>query len=1111
MLKVSALSLGGIAVLCLWSCLAWSAGLVPDAKSEKKDETQAPAEPKIAEASNDGETAIKGFRKPAELDVKLVAAEPLMANPVCFCFDEKGRILVAETFRQGKGVEDNRNHMHWLEDDLAAQTVADRLRFFEKHLKEKVQDYTKEDDRIRLLEDADGDGKYEKATTLADRFNGILQGTGAGLLSWRGNVYYTCIPDLWLLRDEDGDGKAEYRKSLHYGYGVRVAFRGHDSHGLRMGPDGRIYFSIGDRGYHIETEGKQLSHPECGAVFRCDPDGSNLEVIATGLRNPQELVFDQYGNLFTGDNNSDSGDKARWTYIPEGADIGWRMYYQYLNDRGPWNREKIWHPPHEGQPAYIVPCITNLGDGPSGLTYYPGLGLADRYQNHFFLADFRGGPANSGIRSFTVKPKGASFEVDDSHEFIWQILGTDVEFGYDGGLYVADWVDGWNGAGKGRMYRFADKIQAADPRIAEVKQLFAEGFLQRSGPELAKLLRHADYRVRLEAQLALANQGAIAAPLFIEVAQSKDNLLARLHAIWGLGQLGRQQPALLVPALGLLTDSEEEVRTQSAKVLGEGKVPGGLERLVAALKDTSARVRMQAALSLGHYGNQSAVRPLLTLLEENNNQDPTLRHGAVMGLVGSNGVNELLRASRDGSPAVRLGVLLALRRLNSPEVAQFLNDTDPFLVDEAARAIHDLPIPAVMPELAKLASRTLLNDQTWRRVISANYRAGAAENAVAVAKLAARTDLSDAVRNEALNALGDWANPKGTDRVLGDWRPLEKRNVEIASAALTPALGGIFAGSNAVRETGAKVAAKLGVKEVGPVLMGLVKESTNPANVRIEALKALQSLKDKQVADATKLVLEDTNPTLRAAGQRVLAAQDADAALKIFHRVLTEGTQAEQQSAVAVLAEMKHPEADELLTAQVQKLNAGQLAPELQLDVLESAAKRDIAALKSGIAQFEASRSKDNPLAGYVETLQGGDAERGRTIFLERSQVSCVRCHKVAGQGGEVGPELTKIGIEKKRDYLLEAIVDPNRQVAKGFETIVVTTTEGRTHAGIVKADDAEKIQILTPEAKLITIPKGDVDERATGKSSMPETLVKQLSKQDIRDLVEFLSSLKGS
>jgi len=105
-------------------------------------------------------------------------------------------------------------------------------------------------------------------------------------------------------------------------------------HGLVLGPDGRIYFSIGDRGYNVLTsEGRQLVRPDTGAVFRCERDGSQLEVFAYGLRNPQELAFDDFGNLFTGDNNSDSGDKARWVNVVEGGDTGWQMYYQYLPDQ----------------------------------------------------------------------------------------------------------------------------------------------------------------------------------------------------------------------------------------------------------------------------------------------------------------------------------------------------------------------------------------------------------------------------------------------------------------------------------------------------------------------------------------------------------------------------------------------------------------------------------------------------------------------------------------------------------------------------------------------------------------------------------------------------------
>src|SRR5262245_8997021 len=478
-----------------------------------------PSEPKVADASEEGERAISRMKVPEGLKVELWAAEPLLANPVAFCIDERGRIYVAETFRQKKGVEDNRDHGHWLDDDLAAMTVEDRLAYFWKHLGDKIWEYAREQDRVRLLEDRDGDGKADVSTVFAGGFNAVLEGTGAGVLARQGNVWYTNIPHLWLLRDEDGDGKADLRKPLHAGFGVRVAFRGHDMHGLTFGPDGRLYFSIGDRGFNVTTaEGRKLAYPDQGAVLRCNPDGSDLEVFATGLRNPQELAFDQFGNLFTCDNNSDSGDKARWVYLVEGGESGWRMNYQYLSDRGPWNREKLWHPQHDGQAAYIVPPIVNLADGPSGLAFYPGVGLPEKYSNHFFLADFRGGFANSGVRSFAVKPKGASFELVDSHEFLWSILATDVDFGPDGGMYVSDWVETWEGAGKGRIYRVSDPAARDKPLVMQVQSLLREGFSQRSSEELAGLLAHPHRQVRLEAQFALADRRANAAAILAQIA-----------------------------------------------------------------------------------------------------------------------------------------------------------------------------------------------------------------------------------------------------------------------------------------------------------------------------------------------------------------------------------------------------------------------------------------------------------------------------------------------------------------------------------------------------------------------------------------------------------------
>src|SRR5581483_2920738 len=283
---------------------------------------------------------------------------------------------------------------NWLDDDLACRTVADRVAMYKKYLGSEFARYEVEHERVRRLVDRDGDGRADASTVFADGFNEPAAGIGAGILARKDDVWYACIPWLWKLRDTDGDGRADRRTLLHEGYGVHVGFLGHDLHGLTFGPDGRLYFSIGDRGFDVTTrDGRRLAVPDCGSVLRCFPDGTGLEVVATGLRNPQELAFDEYGNLFTVDNNSDSGDRARLVHIVEGGDSGWRIGYQFLerpNSRGPWNSEKMWDAGADEKPAFIVPPLANLSDGPSGLAYNPGTGLRGRDRGRFFLADFRG-------------------------------------------------------------------------------------------------------------------------------------------------------------------------------------------------------------------------------------------------------------------------------------------------------------------------------------------------------------------------------------------------------------------------------------------------------------------------------------------------------------------------------------------------------------------------------------------------------------------------------------------------------------------------------------------------------------------------------------------------
>src|SRR5262249_29933658 len=158
----------------------------------------------------------------------------------------------------------------------------------------------------------------------------------------------------------------------------------------------------------------------------------------------------------------------------------------------------------------------------------------------------------------------------DQHECIWSVLATDVDFGPDCAIYLSDWVDGWNKPTKGRIYRVAPPELAKDPTALEVKKLLAEGFDNRPADELRKLLGHADMRVRQEAQFALVARGLDGITTLADVARV-GTPLARLHAVWGLGMIGRTNGEVSGFIPSFLKDADAEVRAQTAKVLGDAR------------------------------------------------------------------------------------------------------------------------------------------------------------------------------------------------------------------------------------------------------------------------------------------------------------------------------------------------------------------------------------------------------------------------------------------------------------------------------------------------------------------------------------------------------------
>jgi quinoprotein glucose dehydrogenase len=1058
---------------------------------------------------------IKQFKVPAGFKTELWAEEPQLANPVAMCIDEHGKVYVTETYRLiDGGVYDIRNHMDLYSEDLACRTIEDRLAMIQKHYGVAPVEFTKASEKVQLLEDRSGGGKADFATTFAEGFNEILDGLGAGVLARKGDVYFTDIPNLWRLRDTNGNGKADVRELMSRGYGVHFGYSGHDLHGLRIGPDGKMYFTMADRGLHLTTrEGRVLDYPDTGTVLRCNLDGSELEVFAYGLRNPQKLAFDDYGNLFTGDNNCDYGDAARLVYIVEGGDSGWRIANQFSDTTpaGVWNSEKLWHLQFPGQAAYIVPPVGHIASGPSGLAHYPGTGFSPAYRDHFFLCDFRGSGPNSGIHGFAVKPDGAGFDMVDHTEFFWGILATDAEFGPDGRMYACDWVDGWAHQQQGRIFRVSETNYVNSPEVLQTKQLIGEGMEKRSNKELAKLLEHSDQRVRQEAQFELAARGSKAVSTLRETARHDTNQLARLHGIWGLGQISVKDPRVLKDIVGLLQDRDAEVRAQTAKVLGNVKFTAATGPLIKALKDENARARFFAAISLSKLGDHAAIPALVDMLRRNEDRDVYIRHAAVMGLTGLAGEADLTTLAKDNSRSVRMGALLAMRRQRLPEVATFLHDGDELIVLEAARAINDLTMTNAMPQLATLIAHPTMDEMLDWRVINANFRIGKSGNAVALANYAVRTDATEKVRVEALHALETWASPSPRDRITGLWLPLASRDGKAAADALRPVASQLLSeGPDGVRLASIQAVEKLSVTEAGPALFTIAGDHKTSSDVRVEALKALGELHDAHLADAVNLAVNDNDEKVRKEGNELRAQMKPGDATGQLAQVLEKGSIGEKQGAFATLGGLPGEAADKLISDWLDKLIASNVEKEVKFDLIFAAEKRTSPEVKAKLKQYEDAQPKTDEFLGFRETLYGGDAEAGRKIFMEKPEASCVRCHKVRGDGGQVGPELTGIITRHDREYILESILFPNKQIAAGFESVLVEMNDGQAYAGIVKGQDDKELTLLAVEdGQVMKLKKSDIKKQVKGLSPMPEGMGNVLSKQDLRNLVEFLATLK--
>jgi quinoprotein glucose dehydrogenase len=1078
-------------------------------------------DPDLPDGTEKARKQMAAFNLPKGLKVELFAAEPMLASPVAISVDDKGRVFAAEVHRLGRGAAENRDNAafpfsFFLDDDLQIRSGADRLKAYEKHqgrLAGGMDWFTRYSDQVRRLEDTTGSGRADKSDVFATGFNRPLDGIMAGVLAWNGSVYVTNIPSLWRIKDNE-DGTAGKREELLTGFGPNIAFFGHDLHGLTFGPDGRLYFSVGDRGFNVKNkEGKELVGPRNGAVFRCDPDGRNLEVVHRGLRNPQELAFDQFGNLFADDNNCDKGDHGRLVYVCDGGDSGWNMAYQTILDpylTGPWHAERMWHLPHAGQPAWIVPCVGSIGTGPSGFLFTSGTSLPDRYKNAFLMCNYTG---NGGLEAWKVKGSGAGFEIVDYHDFLKPIRATDAEFGPDGKLYVSDFVDlNWNGSSAGgRIYTVFDAEKINSPVVARTKELFAEGFRHRERDVLAKLLDHPDHRVRQRAQFALAEKREM--DTLTTAAKSGPSQLARVHGLWGLWQLSRKDLKVLATVEGLLTDPDPEIRAQAAKICGDRRHAPAASKLLNLLDDASPRVKFFAAQALGQLKHKPAAAPLFYLAKTTGDTDPFLRHAVVTALARLNDPDAVNERAKDPVAAVRLAVVLAQRKTGDRRVSQFLADADLTVRTEAARAVHDLPIESEYPKLAAALADddTAKSDPLARRAIHAAYRLGGADQVKAVFGVVTNPAYSPPVRGEALACLREWAGPANRDRVTGFWRPLAKRDAAAVTTVVEAGLNDLLSNtSGRLQSDAVGLIAKLGVKCDEEQFAGWAADGSKDVNLRAAALRLLADRKSDKFGAAYTAAVKDASPVLRSVARDRLADLDPAKALDPLVKVLNDdaASTAERQRAIATLSRLKGATTE--LDNWADRLTAGKVPAELQVDVWDVLKASKFEKWQDRGKKFEDQLPRD-PVGRFAVSRTGGDSERGKDIFFNHTAAQCVRCHKVNGSGGVAGPELTgvvKRNPENTRDHLLESLVKPSAKIAPGYAGITLTLTDGRVIAGTLMKQEMGNYEVKTPDGKTVTVKAADIDTKTAPTSGMP-AVDKALTHREMRDLIEYLMTLK--
>ncbi len=493
---------------------------------------------------------------------------------------------------------------------------------------------------------------------------------------------------------------------------------------------------------------------------------------------------------------------------------------------------------------------------------------------------------------------------------------------------------------------------------------------------------------------------------------------------------------------------------------------------------------------------------IVDMLAQNDDKDAYLRHAGVMALTSIlrqpaseaisldgplGNINSLVKHD---SPAVRLAVAVALRRLESPHAAKLLLDADPRVAAEAAHAIFDDPaITAAYPALADVIRVTpAATPPAARRSIAANRYLADEESALRLSAFAASEDVAPDLRIAALEALASWTEATNTNPVDGRHDPMKASDPEIAKAAYLPFFATLrHSPHKDIAKAAAAVSKNLGIVARPSDLVGEALNTEMDTEIRIRSLEELEAADPELFAKTLPGLLNDGTPGIRSSAAALLLKTDPAAVSEYAKQVIMKSTDVpERQNAVLLLGKIKDPAARSLLAALVAKTEDN---PEIQLELSEAF---------DGPAKTHSSTSA---------SLVGGDPALGEIVFNGHPSAQCTACHRLGDEGSEVGPPLNAVG-EKGREYILESLLQPQAEITPGYGLMSLQTKAGVSIAGALKEETEELLTLILPDKTETDVKVSEIASRTDPLSTMPP-MGAILSPRELRDLVAFLAEQK--